>query len=93
MDIKEGENKFYIGDENDPVAEITFPYTKKGVMVIKSTYVSEELRGQKVAALLLEKVVDKARAEGSKIIPECSYAERVMNRKDQYRDVLYEEKD
>lgn len=90
MDIKEGDNRFYIGEnEKDPLAEIVFPYKEKGVIVIERTFVSEELRGQSIAAKLLEKVVSKARAEGSKIIPECSYANKVMNRGEQYKDVLY----
>ncbi len=94
MDIKEGDNRFYIGEsEKNPLAEIVFCYKKSGIMVIERTFVSEELRGHSVAAKLLEKVVSKARGEGSKIIPECSYAEKVMNREDGYKDVLYKKED
>lgn len=90
IEIKERDNKFYIGEsEKKPLAEIVFPYKEKGIIIIERTFVSEELRGRGIAAQLLEKVVSKARAEGSKIIPECSYAQKVMNRGEQYTDVLY----
>ncbi|MDD4159495.1 MAG: GNAT family N-acetyltransferase [Synergistaceae bacterium] len=90
MEIKEDIGRFYIGeDKKAPLAEIVFSYTGEGIMTIERTYVSEKLRGHSIAAQLLEKTVSKARAEGSKIIPECSYAEKMLNRGEQYRDVLY----
>ncbi len=92
VDIKEGDNRFYIGEsDKDPLAEIVFSYKKSDIMVIERTFVSEELRGQSIAAKLLEKAVLKARTEGSKIIPECSYAEKVMNRGEHYKDVLFKD--
>jgi predicted GNAT family acetyltransferase len=92
MDIKEGDNRFYIGESyKDPLAEIVFSYKKSDIMVIERTFVSEELRGQSIAAKLLEKAVSKARAEGSKIIPECSYAQKVMSRGEEYQEVLFKE--
>lgn len=90
MEIKEGNNKFYIGeDEKSVVAEITFKYKESNVIVIDHTFVSPELRGQSIAGKLLEKVVEKARNEDLKIIPVCSYAVAKMKRKEKYEDVLY----
>ena len=92
MDIKVGENRFYIGEsEKDPLAEIVFCFKKSDILVIERTFVSEELRGQNIAGQLLQKVVKKAREEGLKIIPECTYAQKVMNRGEDYKDVLYNE--
>ena len=92
MDIKVGENRFYIGDsEKEPQAEIVFCYQKSDIIVIERTFVSEQLRGQNIAGQLLQKVVEKAREEGLKIIPECAYAQKVMNRGEEYKDVLYNE--
>jgi len=91
MEIKEGKNRFYIGEsEKEPVAEIVFSYKKTDIIVIERTFVSEELRGQNIAGQLLQRVVDKARREGLKIIPECTYAKKVMNRGEDYKDVLYD---
>ena len=92
MEIKNGTNRFYIGEtEKDPDAEIVFKYRRSNLIVIERTFVSEALRGQKIAAKLLEKVVSTAREKRFKIIPKCSYAEKVMNRGDEYKDVLYKE--
>lgn len=93
MDIKKGADRFYIGNsESDPDAEIVYYHKDKGIIVIERTFVSEELRGRSIAGQLLEKVVDMARNEGLKIIPECAYAQKVMSRGGEYRDVLYADK-
>lgn len=90
MDIKEGKNRFYIGEnEKDPLAEIVFSYKNSDIIVIERTFVSEELRGQNIAGQLLKSAVEKARKEGLKIIPECTYAQKVMSRGEEYKDVLY----
>lgn len=92
MDIKKGTNNFYIGEtEKEPDAEIVFNYKKSNLIVIEKTFVSEALRGQNIAAELLQKVVTMAREEKLKIIPKCSYAEKVMNRGEEFKDVLYNE--
>jgi hypothetical protein len=90
MEIREGSKRFFIGeDENEPIAEIVYSYKDKNVIVIESTFVAESLRGQNIAARLLEKVISKARSDGLKIIPKCSYAEKVMKKGDKYSDVLF----
>jgi len=92
MEIKKGTNNFYLGGtEKDLDAEIVFNYKKSDLIVIERTFVSEAMRGQNIAAKLLEKVVAMAREEGLKIIPKCSYAEKVMNRGEEFKDVLYKE--
>ena len=90
MEIKEGNNRFYIGEnEEAAIAEITFKYKEENVIIINHTFVSPELRGQSIAGKLLEKVVEKARKEHLKIIPVCSYAVAKMKRREKYEDVLY----
>lgn len=88
-DIKKGENKFFVGDnEAEPLAEITFVPTGDTKLVIEHTVVSEELAGQGVAGKLVEKVVGYAREEGKKVIPECSYAKRKIEKTPEFQDVL-----
>ena len=80
---------FYVGDsEEDVIAEITYVPTGESKIIIDHTYVSDELRGQGVAKLLLDEVVSYARAENKKIIPVCPYAKAQMERFEEYHDVL-----
>lgn len=83
--IKEGKDCFYIGNIDNPDAEIHF--IEEGNITIDHTYVSEKLRGQGIAALLLEKVVEYARQKNKKIIPICSYAKEKLV-KEEYKDLV-----
>ncbi len=89
-DIKSGSNSFYIGDDPDnAAAEITFVPSGENIITIDHTFVSENLRGQGIALKLVNKVVEYARTEHKKIIPQCSYAKKVMTGSKNYEDVLY----
>jgi len=88
-DIKEGKQKFYIGDnEQAPIAEITFKPKDASTIIVDHTYVEEELRGQGIAGKLVKVVTDYAREEGKKIIPLCPYVERKMEHTKEYRDLI-----
>ncbi|MBU3110203.1 GNAT family N-acetyltransferase [Clostridium lacusfryxellense] len=88
MDIKKGENSFFVGDnEKESLTKIEFGQIGDTI-IINHTIVSEQLKGQNVAMQLLEKVVDLAREKNKKIIPICTYAKAKLNKNDQYLDVL-----
>lgn len=88
-DIKKGDHKFYIGDdEQNPTAEITFKETGGNELNVDHTYVSEELRGEGIAGKLVEQMVSYAREEGKKINPTCSYAKEKIEKTPEYHDVL-----
>lgn len=88
-DIKRGNQKFYIGDnEEKPIAEITFKPKDDHTIIVDHTYVSEELRGQGIAGKLVKVITDFARAEGKKIVPECPYVEKKMNHNKEYHDLI-----
>ncbi|MDY0407503.1 GNAT family N-acetyltransferase [Virgibacillus soli] len=86
--IKRGHDKFFIGEtEENPIAEITF--IKEGnTLIVNHTYVSNDLRGQGVAAKLVEHVINYAKNENKKIIPTCSYVATYFKRHPQASDVL-----
>ncbi|KIX90483.1 GNAT family acetyltransferase [Staphylococcus microti] len=80
-DIKETDNKFYIGEDvNAPQAEITFIYRDDHTIDVNHTYVSPELRGGGVAKQLFNRVIEKAQREQLKIIPTCSYVKLQFDR-------------
>lgn len=88
--IKEGINKFYLGDlENDSKADVTYINDGDDKIIIDHTFVSNELRGQKIGHQLIKKVVYFARQEHKKIIPQCSFAEKEFNENKDYEDVLF----
>ncbi|MFA5342000.1 MAG: GNAT family N-acetyltransferase [Clostridia bacterium] len=87
--IKKGKNSFFIGESEDySTAIISFFYENERVIIVDHTYVSEELRGQGIAKKLLDELVDFARNEGIKIIPECSYVKKVFENDPAYRDII-----
>jgi len=89
-EIKSGINSFYIGeDPENAEAEITFVPGGENIITIDHTFVSENLRGQGIALKLVNKVVEYARTEHKKIIPQCSYAKKVLTGSRDYEDVLY----
>ncbi|ALX49025.1 GNAT family N-acetyltransferase [Lentibacillus amyloliquefaciens] len=87
-DIKKGDHKFYIGDEQDPKAEITYQDIDANTLNVDHTYVSEELRGEGIGGKLVEKMVNFAQDEGKKIDPTCPYAKKKIEETSAYRDVL-----
>lgn len=89
MMIEQGEHKFYIGENaNDPIAEITYVEAGDAKLIIDHTYVSDELRGQKVGNKLVEQIVHFARKNNKKIVPLCPFAKAQFDRNEAYKDVL-----
>jgi len=87
--IQKDGNQFYLG--SDPIyaeAIITYVFQDNETVMIDHTYVSPKLRGQGIAKELVDAVVKYAREKNLKVIPLCSYADRLMNASEEYRDVL-----
>jgi len=59
-----------------------------GCWVITHTEVDPAYGGQGIARRLIEEIVAEARRAGKKIVPLCSYADKIMTGKEEYRDVL-----
>ncbi|WP_297421995.1 GNAT family N-acetyltransferase [Clostridium sp.] len=88
--LKEGNHKFYLGDnEENMKAVVTYVDGEKNTIVLNHTYVSKELRGQNIGAQLVKRVVDFARENNKKVIPQCWFAEDEFNAHKEYQDVLY----
>ncbi|WP_077324503.1 GNAT family N-acetyltransferase [Virgibacillus siamensis] len=90
-DIKKGDHKFYIGDdEQNPVAEITYKEKGNDVLEVDHTYTADELRGQGIAGKLVGKMVEFAKEQDKKIEATCPYAKEKIEKTPEYRDVLAE---
>jgi uncharacterized protein len=88
MDIQHGNNRFFIEQDGEKLAEITYVNSGENQITIDHTYVSEKLRGQKIGNALVEKVVELAREDNLHIVPQCTFAAREFEKNKQYEDVL-----
>ncbi len=88
--IKEANNAFYIGDSiSNAIGVITYAPKDKDKIVIDHTFVKEDYRNQGIGHQLVDKVVDRARKENKKIVPQCSFAKNVLAENNNYKDVFY----
>lgn len=92
LEFKEDIKKFYLGaNSQNPKAEITYINYNEDTILIDHTFVSNELRGQNIGKELIKRVVDFAREENKKVIPQCSFALKEFNENKEYNDVLFKE--
>jgi predicted GNAT family acetyltransferase len=91
MDIKHDEQEqrgmFFIEEEGNKVAKMTYTM-KDGNMVIEHTNVDEILRGKDIGSRLINAGVTFARNNNIKIVPVCTYAKKILERGNEYEDVL-----
>ena len=74
MTFTKESNRIYCAQDGKTLAEVTFPETAPGMVVIDHTWVDPSLRGQGTAGQLMQAVVDLLRADGRKAQATCSYA-------------------
>lgn len=55
---------------------------------ITHTFVDERFKGQGIAKKLVIKIVEESRINGVKIIPICSYAKKMLEGNEEYKDAL-----
>ena len=79
---------FFVGEENNRSAEMTYTMSSPNQMIIEHTEVSDALRGQNVGYKLVDAAVEYARANDIRIIPLCPFARAVFKKKTELQDVL-----
>ncbi len=87
MDIKHGDNFFFIEKNGETIAKISYQFENDDIIIANSTYVDPSLRGQGIAKKLLDRLVEYARENNLKIRPLCSYVVDAFERNGQYDDV------
>lgn len=89
VDIKKGENMFFVGeDELNPEAYVSYKVDDEGDLIIDSTEVANQLSGQGMGSALVNMVIEYAKDEEKKIVPECPFARAVMEREDETRKMI-----
>ena len=56
--------------------------------IVNHTHVPPQLRGHGIAALLVDRLVEDARAQGFGIVPQCSYVAALFDRHPEWADLL-----
>lgn len=85
-DIKKG--AFFIEQNGEIVAEMTYVWTGKTGIIIDHTNVDEKLKGQGAGKQMVTEAVEFAREKGLKILPLCPFAKSVFDKEIAFRDVL-----
>lgn len=85
--FQEKENRSVAYDGVNEIGECEYSLTD-GAWTITHTEVDPSYGGQGIAAKLLDVVVNQAREKGVKIIPHCSFAQKMFQRKAEYQNVL-----
>lgn len=87
---KSGETKgqFYLKDDHDIKAKITYSKLGTSQIIIDHTEVSGELKGRGVGKMLVEHAIEFARKNDLKVIPLCPFAKTIIERDSSLQDVL-----
>ena len=88
IEFEEAERQSAAYEGDKMIGECQYNEDRTGNWVIMHTGVRPEYNGRGIAKRLVECIIEAARERGVKIIPLCSYAQRMMIGKDEYKDVL-----
>jgi predicted GNAT family acetyltransferase len=72
---------------SEAIGRLTYQRRGDDVLVADHTLVPPEIGGRGVAARLVEALVADARAEGNRIVPQCSYVEAAFRRHPEWADL------
>ena len=78
----------YVDEDGAVLAKVEFPVSN-GVADITHTFVDGSLRGQGMAAKLMEEATEQIRNAGLKAKPTCSYAQKWFQQNPENFDLLY----
>lgn len=84
----DGARIYALKDDGSLLAEVTFPQIREGVVEIDHTFVDPSLRGQGIAAQLLEQLVAYLRSNKLKAELTCPYAIAYFPKHPEDQDVL-----
>lgn len=82
-------NKIYAKNEDGKIiAEVDFPLVDEQTVEIMHTFVDDSLRGQGVAAKLMQAAADTVRKQGKKARLTCSYAVKWFEKNSEQQDLI-----
>lgn len=89
MNVKCERNRVFAADgKGEVLGEVTFPDCENGHVVIDSTFVKPELRGQRLASDLMRATYNEIKAQDKKACLRCPYAIKWFDRHPQAADEI-----
>ncbi|WP_211748811.1 GNAT family N-acetyltransferase [Paenibacillus sp. Marseille-Q4541] len=93
VDILPGENEYYVDQDGEKAATISFiPRGKDSegyeIIDVDHTFVSDQLKGNGVGVALVQRVVEHARENNLRIVPSCPFADSTISKHPEFQDVL-----
>lgn len=89
---KDAEHGLFTAQEaGQKAGEVSYSQTSDNTLVIDHTEVSDAFQGQQLGKQLVDQVVDYARQNNLKIVPQCSYTHHLFEKHDRYADVWQRE--
>ena len=79
---------FFVQQTGQRVAEMTYTRASASLIMVEHTEVDASLSGQGAGRRLLSALVEWARATGTKVVPECTFAKAQFDKDPSMRDVL-----
>jgi uncharacterized protein len=85
--LLQGKGMFYVGQDGAIAAEMVYTMTGNK-MIIEHTEVDDSLSGKGVGKQLVQTAVEYARTHNLKIVPLCPFAKSVLDKEEEWQDVL-----
>lgn len=82
---------FFVEEDGEVVAQMVYSTPKSHKMIIEHTRVDEDIQGQNIGYELVHSSVEYARAHNIKIVPVCSFAKAIFDKRPDFGDVLDKE--
>ena len=79
---------FFIENNKEVQAALIYSINPPSIIVLEHTEVDDALRGQNVGYALVVAAVEFARKNNMQILPMCTFAKSVFERKEELQDVL-----
>ncbi|MEM8980154.1 MAG: GNAT family N-acetyltransferase [Pseudomonadota bacterium] len=78
----------YVLETEAGQAEMGFSIASPGLRIVDHTGVPKALEGQGIAGQLMKHLVERARAEGFKVVPLCPYVNAQRRRHPDWADIF-----
>jgi len=85
---KDGKGIFEAYEEGQKAGEMVYVKNQANILIIDHTEVDPRFGGKGIGKQLISAAVAYARATHLKIMPLCPFASKVMEGKDEYKDIL-----